>query len=462
MAMAAVPIRFDASPVADLHVVLGVLFKEEAASLLKHLTDMNATAVKPPPIVFVRVGLLLFLLVSSAAVVRVTISYTRNAQALAESSLESTALALSVSAENALRNSERSGTEDIRTVLADRVVAYALIAGENGTILFHTNPLMAGSRLPEGRPVDWSSRPGKSFGHRVVLGTGLPAYEFNHLLRRPDGGPETLRIVLHTTQADSIVARGTTMRETVGGMLLLLWTSAIFVERLSTRHFRIQSETDIRERLALIGQMTATLAHEIRNAIGSIKGFAQWVDEKVESADPRKKGLAGILQGSGRIETLVDDLLDFSREETYAIETADLPAIMEDAIEKTAHGWRGHIEVNVTRGIRALADPEKLHRVLVNGIRNALQAMGDDGSLSISVHPAGRWIVIGIEDTGTGIPASEAPRLFTPFYTTKPDGTGLGLAYSKKLIDGMGGNIELANREYGGGARFAVQLPKIP
>lgn len=78
MAMAAVSIRFDASPVADFYVVLGILFKEETASVLKHLMDMNATAAKPPPIVFVRAGRFLFLLVGSAAVIRVTISYTRN------------------------------------------------------------------------------------------------------------------------------------------------------------------------------------------------------------------------------------------------------------------------------------------------------------------------------------------------------------------------------------------------
>ncbi|HEY5997556.1 MAG TPA: HAMP domain-containing sensor histidine kinase [Candidatus Deferrimicrobiaceae bacterium] len=423
-------------------------------------TEMKPASTRPRLILLVRAGLFLFLLVSSIAVVRVTYLYTNNARRLAESSLESTALALSASAENALRSSGKAAEKDIRAVFADRVVAYALIAGEDGTILFHTNPTLAGSCLPDCRPVDWSRRASKSYGRRVTLGTGLPAYEFDRLLRGPGGRPETLRIVLHTTQADAIVARGNTMRETVAGILALLWASGILLERLSTHYFRIQSAADARERLALIGQMTATLAHEIRNAIGSIKGFAQWADEKTGPGDPRKKGLDAILQGTARIETLVDDLLRFSREESYAVEAVDPAAIAEDATGKAVDGWHGRVELNVAQKAQVLADPEKLHRVLSNALRNALQAMGDEGVLSVSVQPAGRWVFLLVEDTGPGIPASETSRLFTPFFTTKADGTGLGLAYSRKVVEGMGGRIELVNRENGPGARLEVRLPK--
>jgi two-component system sensor histidine kinase HydH len=411
---------------------------------------------------FVRVVLALFLIVCSAAVVQVTSRYIRDAQELAESALESTALALSASAENALRRTGQGDDEEIRAVFADRVVAFALIADDRGTILFHTNPTLVGSCLSDCRPVDWTRQAGKSFGHRVTLGTGLPAYEFNHFLRGPNNRAETLRIVLHTSRADAIVARGRTMREAIGGILLLLWTSAILAERLSTRHFRNRAEAEARERLALIGQMTATLAHEIRNAIGGVKGFAQWMDEKTEVADPRKKGLDAILQGTGRIEMLVDELLCFSREESYSIETVNLAALGEDVTAKAVNGWRGRVERDLPPETTAKADPEKLHRVLLNGIRNALQAMGEDGTLSVSLRPTAQWVTILIEDTGPGIPPTELVRLFTPFFTTKPDGTGLGLAYSKKVIEGMGGTIELVNRENGRGARLVVALPKAP
>jgi two-component system sensor histidine kinase HydH len=204
--------------------------------------------------------------------------------------------------------------------------------------------------------------------------------------------------------------------------------------------------------------MTATLAHEIRNALGSIKGYTQWVDEKVEEADPRKKALATVLRGTERIESLVNDLLLFSRDESYSVEPVDPTPLIEETVAAAASGWAGEVEVKTVPGMRALADPDKLRRILLNGVRNAIQAMGGGGVLEITARSEGHRLVIRIEDTGPGIPAAELHRLFTPFYTTKTDGTGLGLAYSKKAIEGMMGEIELSNREEGG-AVLAIRLP---
>ncbi|KRT73894.1 MAG: sensor histidine kinase, two-component system, NtrC family, sensor histidine kinase HydH [Deltaproteobacteria bacterium CSP1-8] len=404
-----------------------------------------------------RAALFTFLLLSSAAVLYATRLNARTAQTLAEISLESTALALSTSAETALRAGGIRAEGEIRDILSDRVVAYALIAGEDGTVLFHSNPGLAGTKLQETGLEEWL-RSGKTYGRRVSLGTGLPAYEFNYLLRSPDGKAEILRLVLHTTQADRILSDARKMWWTVGAVLLLLWAVGIALERVLTRHLRLHAEVERRERLALIGQMTATLAHEIRNALGSVKGYTQWVDEKVEEEDPRKKALGIVLRGTERIESLVNDLLLFSREESYSAEPVDPIPLLKETVAAEASGWAGKVEVKTVPGMRALADPDKLRRVLVNGVRNAIQAMGGGGVLKITARPERHRLVIRIEDTGPGIPAAELPRLFSPFHTTKTDGTGLGLAYSKKVIDGMKGGIELSNREEGG-AVLAIHLP---
>ena len=404
-----------------------------------------------------RAALFTFLLLSSAAVLYATRLNARTAQTLAEISLESTALALSTSAETALRAGGIRAEGEIRDILSDRVVAYALIAGEDGTVLFHSNPGLAGTKLQETGLEEWL-RSGKTYGRRVSLGTGLPAYEFNYLLRSPDGKAEILRLVLHTTQADRILSDARKMWWTVGAVLLLLWAVGIALERVLTRHLRLHAEVERRERLALIGQMTATLAHEIRNALGSVKGYTQWVDEKVEEEDPRKKALGIVLRGTERIESLVNDLLLFSREESYSAEPVDPIPLLKETVAAEASGWAGKVEVKTVPGMRALADPDKLRRVLVNGVRNAIQAMGGGGVLKITARPERHRLVIRIEDTGPGISAAELPRLFSPFHTTKTDGTGLGLAYSKKVIDGMKGGIELSNREEGG-AVLAIHLP---
>jgi signal transduction histidine kinase len=106
-----------------------------------------------------------------------------------------------------------------------------------------------------------------------------------------------------------------------------------------------------------------------------------------------------------------------------------------------------------------LADPEKLRRILANGIRNAIQSMGEGGHLRIVARAEDRGVEIRIEDSGPGIPESELPLLFTPFHTTKADGTGLGLAYSKKTVEGMNGEIDLTNRRETAGAVLTILLP---
>jgi two-component system, NtrC family, sensor histidine kinase HydH len=413
---------------------------------------------RPGIVVLFRLILFLFLLLSSTAILYGTAVNTRAVRDLAENSMESTALALSTSAESALRSGGNRAEREVRNILSDRVVAYAMIAREDGTILIHTNPGMVGGNIREPELGEWL-RSGKTFGRRITLGTGLPAYEFNYLLHGPGGEVEILRLVLHTTRVDRILSDARRMWWTVGGVLVLLWAVGIALDRVFARHLRLQAQVERKERLALIGQMTATLSHEIRNALGSIKGYAQWVDERVEMADPKKKGLAAVLQGTMRIESLVNDLLLFSREETYSVQPVDVGVLVHESIAGEASGWKGEVELDPGEGMVVLADPEKLRRVLANGIRNAIQSMGDQGHLRIVARPDDRRVEIRIEDSGPGIPESEIVHLFTPFHTTKADGTGLGLAYSKKTMEGMNGEIDLANRQETAGAVLTILLP---
>jgi len=404
-----------------------------------------------------RIILLAIIAVSSSAILYAMVMNERTVESLADRSLESTALALSSATEGALR-AGRDGTDsEIQGILSDRVVAYALIAERDGTIRFHTNPRMVDTRLPED-PGQWL-RTGLPTGRRVVLGTGLPAYLYDYILHPLRGGPEMLRIVLHTTPADRILAGARTMRWTVAAVLLLLWTVGIALDRMVTRQLRLQEEGERRERLALIGQMTATLAHEIRNALGSFKGFTQWVSEKVEPSDPRKAGLDNALRAAGRVESLVNELLLFSRQETYV--TAPVPVLdmVRDAVTAESAAWAGKVELSVDPGASVLADPDKLGRVLRNAVRNAIEAMGPGGTLRIAGRRDGKWAEIRVEDSGPGILAGDLSKLFTPFYTTKPDGNGLGLAYSKKAIEGMGGRIGIRNRDGDHGAVLWIRLP---
>ena len=405
--------------------------------------------------IVVRTSLTALLLLVTAMIVFTTWQSARVLSALAEQSLENTALALSHAAEKALRAPEDHG--EVRQVLSDRVVAYALIADGDGTILFHTNRQLVGTRLAAGAKAA-STRAGNPTGERVVLGTGLPAYQYDYPLERAGKTPQMLRLVLHTTSADAIMARAERMWWALGAVLAVLWTLGLLFERISTRYIRLEEKMERQRRLGLIGQMTAVLAHEIRNALGSVKGSVQLADEKLTAADPVKPALALAIQGAARIETLVNDLLLFSREESYRIETVDLAEVAREAARYALEGWEGTATLDELPQARVVADREKLLRVVVNALKNAREAMSGPGRLDISIAAHGRWTTLTIADTGTGIAAEALARLFEPFFTTKTDGTGLGLAYARKVLEGMQGSITLANRTDGPGAVLNIRL----
>jgi two-component system, NtrC family, sensor histidine kinase HydH len=402
----------------------------------------------------------LFLFFSSGAIVYTTAQNVSSIQTLALQSLQSTAFALASSAENVLRIASQPDTGQMSEIFSDRIVAYASIVLPDGTIFFHTNPALIGSRIaPE--EVDRMLGTGIPSGRRITLQTGIPAYEMDYMLHTSDGTAEILRLVLHTSPADRIVSRASRVWWTVGGVILLVWTTGVMLWHMFARYLRLQAEFERGKQMALIGRMTAVLSHEIRNALSSVKGYVQLMNETTSVSDVNKQGIAAILIGAGRIESLVDNLLLFSREETYDTKTVDVMEVLRNTLRFNAPSWKGQVVIEGGKEMNIAADTEKLERVIANGVRNGLQAMGEGGTVRLSAKEHGGWVYIMIEDTGRGIPAEDTSRLFTPFYTTKTDGTGLGLAYSEKVVKGMGGQINLSNRDGGPGAVLTIRLPRV-
>lgn len=414
------------------------------------------TISKPGPL---RTALFLFLVLASSAILFTTYQNTESARSMADQALEGTGQALASTVEAELRSGDPVSSEHVRRILSDRVIAYAVVADQTGRVLFHSNAGLTGTTLREPGLSDWLAT-GQAYGRRITLGTGLPAFEFNYQLHLPDGRAELLRLVLHTYQADQILAKARRMWGTVGLVLLTLWTMGILFDRLFARQIRLQEAFQKREQLAVIGQMTATLAHEIRNALGGIKGYTQWVEEKMEGGDPKKMGLSLVLKGVGRIESLVEDLLLFARKESYHLEPLPIDRLILEAAQAETPLEKQQIKTDLKPGIRVMADKEKIHQVLLNGLQNAFQAMEAEADplLLIKAESRGKWAILRLEDRGPGISGEDRPKIFTPFFTTKASGTGLGLAYSRKVVEGMGGTIVLDNREGGRGAVLTITL----
>lgn len=381
----------------------------------------------------------------------------KSVSVLAADSLESVALALSQSAGNALRSDALFPLKDIRTIFSDRVVAYAYLSDSSGRIVFHTNPKLIGSLLPA--PVSKElfkyTSPG---GRTIMLQTGISAHEFTYPVERQNGQEMRLRIVLNSLPADKLVTKAREMWWIVGWILVAFWCIGIFFGWLLIHYLHLQEELEQRKHMALIGQMTAVLSHEIRNALGSIKGYTQWVGRKMHPDDALRQPVAMALNGIERVETLLNELLLYSKEEVYRPERINAVLLLKQCI-LSFNEWRGEIVWRGETEAWVVADREKLYRVFFNVIQNAFQAMGDTGKLEASHEKTGRWCRIRIADSGPGVLAKDIDLLFTPFYTSKINGTGIGLAYSKKVIEAMGGRIGLANRPNVGGAVMTIDLP---
>jgi signal transduction histidine kinase len=408
-------------------------------------------------IIFLMFFLLLFI---TGAIIMTTWQNLRSVRAVADQSLQNLSTALSLSVENTLRGQKVRAYDEIRRIFSDRIVAYAFIADRDGQIVYHTNPSLIGSTVEDKEQVDTVFHSQKPAGRRTTLRTGVSAYQFNYMLRLGKGHDEVLGLVLNRSASDKVVAEAGQIWWVVAGILTGFWTIGFILAWTLIRYTNLQEELEERKRMALIGQMTAVLTHEIRNAIGGIKGFAQWVDEKTTAEDQRKTGLTMILKGTDRVEGLVNNLLLYSKEEIYTLTEFDLPVLVREIVDARRTGWAGNVTITGEQIVPLTADREKLERAILNGVRNAIETMGDTGSLVISVVNKRQSIVLSIEDTGPGIPETDLVRVFTPFFTTKTDGTGLGLAYSRKVVEGMGGQIELENRTDRSGAILTINLPK--
>lgn len=236
-----------------------------------------------------------------------------------------------------------------------------------------------------------------------------------------------------------------------------------------------RAEADARraERLAALGQLSAGLAHEIRNPLGVIKGSADLLNRKVARSEPLVAELAGYISSEvNRLNALVVRFLDFARPSRLDLSRQNIPEIVDRAVEAATASFP-NTGVRIAREYspnvpEIPADPQLCEQVFVNLITNAIQAMqAQDGaaekSLRLAVVPETSngepGVGVIVEDTGPGVPPESREQIFNPFFTSKKDGVGLGLSIVAKIVDDHRGRIRLEENTPHG-ARFHVFLPQ--
>lgn len=218
------------------------------------------------------------------------------------------------------------------------------------------------------------------------------------------------------------------------------------------------------EHLATLGEMAAGLAHEIRNPLAGIAGVMEIVGRDLP-ADSAAIGVLGEVRHEVvHINKIVSELLEIARPKPPVFRPEDLVAVAEHAALFSldqASAKKVTLEVVKNEAVPKLEfDSGQIHQVLLNLMLNAVQACGEGGSVRVEFSSDERTVTVTVTDTGQGISPAVLPNIFRPFFTTKGNGTGLGLSLARRIMEDHGGRIE-ATSELGKGSQFALILPKI-
>jgi two-component system sensor histidine kinase HydH len=230
----------------------------------------------------------------------------------------------------------------------------------------------------------------------------------------------------------------------------------------SERIIAIEEQLRRSEKLSTLGEMAAVLAHEIRNPLGSIRGTAEILRDDYRPGDPKHEFIEIQIKETERLNHVVEDFLRMARQQPMELRDCSIReelATIVTLVAKDAHDrgislrFEPSSEQAIVRG-----DGEKLRQAFLNIVINALQATPSGGSVNIVLNRLESGFELCFRDSGSGISPKNLQRIFEPFFTTKADGTGLGLAVTRKIIEGHGGTLHIES-EAGRGTTATVRLP---
>jgi two-component system, NtrC family, sensor histidine kinase HydH len=393
--------------------------------------------------------------VLSAALIWFTVNNYLNALPIAEENLRGLALSLTSAIENiAIHDPSLQSLDTFQS----HDIAFFTLVDRKGRYRFHTNTDLIGSSA-QGDVPSPAVLEGATSDARVTLRTGENAFEFNAPLYLPK---ETLalRLTLHTYRADTVVRRAWLNMMVIFGLLAAGWILALALHRFSRREEQHQLEMARRESLAHLGEMGAMLAHEIRNPLAGIKGFAQVIEKNPQ--DKRNGDFAQrIVSETLRLETLVNELLSYAKSDRESMVTLHLTDVVSHAtalLRPEAEQHQVEIISECQEDKQLIGNQDRLTQVLLNVIKNAIQAMPGGGTILITAATDSKNVIIKVKDTGSGISEEDMSRIFDPFFTTKARGTGLGLALCRKTVEEHEGTIAVQSF-VGEGTSVSITLP---
>ena len=236
---------------------------------------------------------------------------------------------------------------------------------------------------------------------------------------------------------------------------------ARLIEKQQIQYDNLAIQTD---KLSSLGRMAAGIAHEINNPLAGILLYSSNLVKKVPEAGPLKKGLEVIIHETIRCRGIIQDLLEFSRQKEPVKVMADLNGVIQKALSIVSNEFRLNrisLEKRLSDSLPSvLIDVNQMEQVFINFFMNALEAIQGQGQVSVRSFQDkdNQGVIVEIEDSGMGIPQDHLERIFEPFFSTKPKGTGLGLAVNYGIIQKHGGAIKVSSQP-GRGTTIMIRLP---
>ncbi|HET6281218.1 MAG TPA: HAMP domain-containing sensor histidine kinase [Polyangia bacterium] len=303
----------------------------------------------------------------------------------------------------------------------------------------------------------------RRFGESLAPGAEGPSSPFEHRRPAPEGwrppgpAPPSHELIVEFIPIGSEDAR----RRALTVLLLscgaagLLTIAALVLWSRSRRAEQVEAHHAAQHHLAQLGEMSAVLAHEIRNPLAALKGHAQLLAEKVQDAGLKTR-VDRVVTEAVRLEQLTNDLLDFARSGTIHVAPVEPSELLVRAVAAAATDRIAVTSRSAPPTWRL--DAARIEQVLFNLLDNALAVTPAALMVDAQVTREGDALVYSFRDRGPGVPEAERTRVFEPFHTTKLRGTGLGLAVAKRIVQLHGGRIDVVDA-LGGGAVFRVYIP---
>jgi signal transduction histidine kinase len=305
----------------------------------------------------------------------------------------------------------------------------------------------------------------------------IDVVQFSSPLRLGEGPPATLRLGLRSdgirrAERRLVLVLSATLAAALAFSLLALgtvWLSHAY-NVLKGKHAAAEAALRRRDRLAAMGELASAVAHEIRNPLNSIVMSAQrlrgeFLDEAAptgsESRGELEQLLGAVSSESRRINDIVQQFLEFARPPKLAPREVDLGSEVQQLVDATrplAMSRGVVLEAEVGSAGTALFDPAQLRQALDNMLRNAIEATPSSGRVVVTARSGAKGHSIEVRDSGVGIAPDDLPRIFDLYFTTKPNGTGVGLAVSQQIVSAHGGRIEVKS-DLGLGTRMTIHLP---